>query len=192
MDWTTFSRKRGRKDHTCTAQTKTYPKTFSAFQLNPFLRDYSQTFYQFNSTKPFNIFITEVVQRHDARANDFCRVIKQEVDRLINQKPWKVSCSSDVPKSTNGLGGRFLALKDHGTDKKIWKARVVVFASKDIKKECLVHEISAASQRSMKTPLGISAIIGFRIFWTDVTQAYLQSTETLNCKCLLNLAKNSN
>jgi hypothetical protein len=72
-----------------------------------------------------------------------------------------------------------LAIKDSGTSKEIYKARYVVQCFRDKKKTSLVQDASTSKQQSMKLVIGLATIFGYRIFSTDVTQAYLQSAEPL-------------
>ena len=76
------------------------------------------------------------------------------------------------------LGGRFvLAIKDEGTKKEAWKARFVVQGYRDKLKTSLVHDTATPRQHYTRSVIGLAAIGGFRLFSTDVTQAYLQSAE---------------
>jgi hypothetical protein len=83
-------------------------------------------------------------------------------------------------ENPNIMGGRFvLTIKESGTSKEIYKARYVVQGFRDKKKSTLVHDASTSMQQSTKLLIGLAAIFGYRIFSTDVTQAYLQSAEPL-------------
>ena len=48
-------------------------------------------------------------------------------------------------------------------------------------KRLFVHDTSTARQFSVKLLVGLAALFDFRLFSTDVTHAYLQSTEELSC-----------
>jgi hypothetical protein len=83
-----------------------------------------------------------------------------------------------IPAGANILGGRFvLALKDEGTAKEFWKARLVVQGYRDKMKTSLVQDAATSKQYCSRLLVGLAATFGFRLFSTDVTQAYLQSSE---------------
>ena len=61
----------------------------------------------------------------------------------------------------------------------MYKARYVVQGYTDKLKSSLVHENRTARQFSVKILVGLAAVFDFRLFSTDVTQAYLRSAEDL-------------
>lgn len=86
----------------------------------------------------------------------------------------------DVSKTSNILNGRFiLSIKDERTSGEVWKARFVAQGRKDNMKQFLEHSKSGARQQSKKLLDGMAAIFEFRLFATDVAQAYLQSSERI-------------
>lgn len=72
-----------------------------------------------------------------------------------------------------------MTIKDGGTNRKVWKARFVVQGHRDKMKNSLVHDILVSRQYSVKILVELASSLGFQIFSTDVTQAYLQSSESL-------------
>lgn len=50
---------------------------------------------------PCNIQLTEVMEPHDLRENDFCEAVKKEIEVLIKRKPWKVVCRNEIPEGYN-------------------------------------------------------------------------------------------
>jgi Reverse transcriptase (RNA-dependent DNA polymerase) len=99
---------------------------------------------------------------------------------LIYRGTWGVVAKEEVSDNANILGGRFvIAIKDEGTDKKVWKARFVVKGYRDHLKTSLVHDTATSRQHFSRVLVGLAAIFGFNLFSTDVTQAYLQSAEKL-------------
>ena len=166
----------------------TYRQMFNAFQLKPYYRDHSpiihfqtRTFRSPLAPKtPFSSFLTETIKPNDPRARQFATAKKKEIDGLIRRKTWKIVAKEEVPRNANILGGRFvLTIKDSGTSKETYKARYVVQGYADKLKSSLVHDNPTARQFSVKILVGLAAVYGFRLFSTDVTQAYLQSTEKL-------------
>lgn len=86
----------------------------------------------------------------------------------------------EMPDNENVIGGRFvLAIKDGGTDREIFQARFVVQGYRDKMKNSLIHDSSTTKHSSTKLLIGLAAIFGYRLFSTDVCQAYLQSAEDL-------------
>jgi Reverse transcriptase (RNA-dependent DNA polymerase) len=121
-----------------------------------------------------------VIGPSDPRAALFDAAKQKEIQGLIECGTWKVVLRDEMPENPNIMGGRFvLTIKDSGTSKEIYKARYVVQGFRDKKKTSLVHDASTSKQQSTKLLIGLAAIFGYRIFSTDVTQAYLQSAEPL-------------
>ena len=130
--------------------------------------------------KPYQVLLTEVLKPGDPREALFDEAKKKEIQGLVEKGTWKVILKSEMSPNPNILGGRFvLAIKDAGTDKEKWKARFVVQGHRDKYKTSLVHDSPTARQHSTRIIVGLAAIFGFRLFSTDVTQAYLQSSTDL-------------
>lgn len=92
------------------------------------------------------------------------------------RKVWKVVRKEDLPPNGNILWGRFvLSIKDPETDDEIWKARFVAQGYIDKEKQYLVHDTVTSRQYSSRILIGLASTHGFKLFSTDVTQAYLQS-----------------
>ena len=147
-----------------------------------FLTTMLEPFKSVNRPKPscFDVDLTQVIQPGDPRSNDerFRAARKKELKGFIEKGTWKLVCKSEVPRNTNILGGRFvLAIKDEGTKDEVWKALFVVQRYRDKLKTSLVQDTATPRQHSTRILIGLAAICGFRLFSTDVTQAYLQSTE---------------
>lgn len=161
-------------------------KTFNSFQIKPFYHEISSNIHFFksqNDKMDHEINVTEVIQSHDPRSAYFKDAIQKEIGGLEKRNTWKVVPKATLPPDANILGGRFvLAIKNGGTSQETWKARFVVQGHKDSMKKSLVHCVSLAKQFSTKIILSIAATMDFKLFTTDVTQAYLQSMELLNRK----------
>ena len=99
---------------------------------------------------------------------------------MIKRGTWKVVCQSEVPDDANIRGGRFvLAIKNPDTDEEIYKARFVVQGHKDKEKDFLIHDSPTISTAYIRILIAIAGIFGFRIWSTDIIQAYLQSSAPL-------------
>ena len=123
-----------------------------------------------------------IIKSEDPRSKDprFDKAKQKEINGLIEGGTWKIVAKDEVPENANVMGGRFvLAIKDDGTDKEVWKARFIVQGYRDKLKTSLVHDRSTARQYFVRILIGLAAIFGFRLFSTDVTQAYMQSAESL-------------
>ena len=124
--------------------------------------------------------MTEVIQYSDPRAEKFAEAKKKEIQGLIDRNTWKVVLKRDVPVDANVLGGRLvLAIKDEGTRNEVWKARFVVQGYRDKPKTSLVHNNPNVRPHSVRLLIGLASVLGFRLFSTDATQAYLQSADRL-------------
>lgn len=96
--------------------------------------------------------------------------------RLIERETWKLVPREKVPRDSKVLGARFvLALKDLEKEEPVFKARFVLQGHKDREKSALLHASTNMRQPSIKVMTAISAIYGFALLSTDVSQAYFQS-----------------
>jgi hypothetical protein len=125
-------------------------------------------------------YISEIIKDGDPRIPMFAEAKTKEIQGLLDRGTFEIVEKGMIPDGANILGGRFvLALKDEGTEQEIWKARFVVQGYRDKMKTSLVHDAATSKQYSSRILVGLAAIFGFRLFSTDVTQAYLQSSEPL-------------
>lgn len=128
----------------------------------------------------YEVYMTEVILPGDPREPKFEEAKKKEIQGLVNKGTWKIIMKNEMSPNPNILGGRFvLAIKDGGTPKERWKARFVVQGHRDKMKRSLVHDSPNAKQQSTRLVVGLASVFGFRLFSTDVTQAYLQSADEL-------------
>jgi hypothetical protein len=163
-------------------------KRFSAHQIKNFMRDEAQISfsYQLNEMlSPFKTipsrssestsYLTEMIKPGDPRVRLFADAKRKEIKGLIERGTFQVvEKSSSVPSRVNVLGGLFaLALKDEGTPRNVLKARFVVQGYRNQLETSLVHDTTTSKQHSSRLLVGLAAIFGFRLFSTDVIQAYL-------------------
>ena len=164
---------------------------YNAFQVKPYFRERNpadilyQNLMKFRSKegkmkRPIDVHITEIIKPGDPRAWKFDEAKKKEIKGLMERGNWKAVYKNEVPDDANLLEGMFvLAIKDEGTNQEVSKARFVVQGYRDKMKTSVVHDTATARQHSTQVLVGLAALFGFRLFSTDVTQAYLQSAEQL-------------
>lgn len=99
---------------------------------------------------------------------------------MVKRKIWIEMSIENVPSNANISEDRFvLSIKYHGTQKYIWEATFVVQVHKNSEKNTQVHSITVTKLQSVHNLVGLAFQFGFKLFSTDVTQAYLQSAENL-------------
>lgn len=128
------------------------------------------------------IFTVKILNPTDERAghDDFKSAMNDEVQGLVKRNIWRIVEQGSVPKNANVMGGRFiLTLKNYGTPEECAKVRYVAQGFRDRDKPYMVHDTSTLRISSIRLILSIAAVMQFRCFSHDVTQAYLQSKSHL-------------
>lgn len=77
-------------------------------------------------------------------------------------------------------------MKDEGTEKEFWKARIVFQRHRDKLERSLVHDMSVSREYFKIMLIGIVVVCGLRLLYTEVTQAYIKSAKKLNRDIYLN------
>lgn len=124
------------------------------------------------------VHVTEVLSEKDPRASDskMNEAKRKEIRGLIERGSFRVILREDIPEGANRLRARYvLAIKDAGTDKEVWKARYIVQGHRDLERDVLVRRSTTLQQRGVRLIMAMAAIHGFKLWTTDVAQAYLQS-----------------
>lgn len=132
-----------------------------------------------------NEFVVKIVKPEDPRSReqDFVDAKRNEAHGLMSRKIWNIVSHDKILEDSLVLGGRFvLTLKNVGTPEEKAKARYIAQGYCDGDKSYVVHDISTIRASSIRLILSVSAVMGFRLFSHDVTQAYLQSKYELTRK----------
>lgn len=133
-----------------------------------------------NAARAADVHLTEVIPQGDPLINTarFQAAARKEIDGLQERGTFNRVKEKDVPKGANIIGGRFVyTLKNFKTADETPKARFVAQGYRDKAKEFVVHNLATLRQRSTRLLVSTSAILDFRLFAHDITQAYLQSQD---------------
>lgn len=125
-------------------------------------------------------FLTETIPQDDPRLKTakFQAAARKEVDGLLERGTFIQVREGDVPRGANVIGGRFVyTVKNVDTKDEEAKARFVAQGHRDKAKWYVVHNLATLRQRSTRLLTSTSAVMGFRLFSHDITQAYLQSKD---------------
>lgn len=105
---------------------------------------------------------------------------QKELKVLWDRGKFKFVRKMEVTNNANVLGRIFvLSIKDEGTKREVFKSIFVVQGYRNKMKTPLVHESANARYHYVRLLVGLASIFCFRLFTTDLTQAYLQSNEKL-------------
>jgi Reverse transcriptase (RNA-dependent DNA polymerase) len=146
------------------------------------LVDLLSSFYRCTADVPSDIHVTTSLTPGDPRYSSAAAAAARaaEIDGLIKRDTWEVVRKRDLPADANVLCGRFvMTIKNIGTPEEMYKARFVVQGHKDREKAFLTHNSATLRHSSVKLLVSIAAIMGFRIWTHDVTQAYTQAADCL-------------
>lgn len=116
-----------------------------------------------NSGKPkCHVHLSKVIKPTYPRTRMFNDAKKKEIQGLIDRGTWKIVLKDELPKEASIKDGRFvLAIKDEGTDKKVYKARFVVQVYRDKMKTLLLHDSPTSKKVSTRVLVGLVANFGF-------------------------------
>lgn len=129
-----------------------------------------------------NSYPTEVVLKSDPRSKnrELSEIIKEEVRGLSDRGTFKVTLHEEVPTDSNVLPGRFvLAIKSTEDGEVKYKARFVTDGHRDKQKHLMVHNSANLQPQSIRVFLALARASDFQVWTSDVTKAYLQSTDSL-------------
>ena len=152
-----------------------------------------------NHSRPqSNIMHTETLPAGDPREYLFDDAKRNELLGLIEKGTFRIVLKEDMEKEGHNLNvilSRFvLTIKENDGITK-YKARFVLGGHKDRDKNRIVHNSTTLRHSSVRVWMALATIMGFDIWSSDVTQAYLQAGAKLQRKVftrpnILNLAQN--
>lgn len=158
--------------------------SFTASQLDEIFGP-NDTSFSLPDTISADEFVVKIVRPDDPRSQmeDFSEARKAEAAGLIARKIWKVISRSEINKDGMVIDRRFvLTLKNVDTPDEKAKEKYIVQGCSDGDKPYVVHDTSTPRASSIRLILFVSAVMRFRLFFHDVTQAYLQSKYELTRK----------
>lgn len=125
-----------------------------------------------------DIAFTDVFYPSDPRAKtaQCCESIAGEIKGLMERGVFKRVKRKDLPPDANVISTRMvLAVKDVGTESEKFKARLAAHGHKDREKEGRVHNSPTIRPISLRLLLSTAAIKRFKLWATDIIQAFIQS-----------------
>lgn len=108
---------------------------------------------------------------------------RKEIDGLLKKEVFKIISISEVPKDTRIFNSRFVdKIKNAGTATAFEKSRLVVQAYNNQGKEMVLTQSPTIQQMSQRLILALTANTSYDLYLRDISQAYVQSTTSLNRK----------
>jgi hypothetical protein len=107
---------------------------------------------------------------------------EKELNGLLERKVFEIVSKNNVPQDIRIFNTRFVdEIKNPGTIKAFEKSRLVVQAYNDQEKDLVLTQSPTIQRCSQRLLLCLAACIDeTKLYLRDVTQAYVQSTTTLN------------
>jgi hypothetical protein len=122
-----------------------------------------------------------VYLQEDSQPGQFSASRQKELSGLLEKGVFKIVKLADVPQGVRLFNSRFVdEIKNPGTDKAFEKSRLVVQAYNDQEKELVLTQSPTIQRVSQRLILCLAAIGSHSLYLRDISQAYVQSTTTLN------------
>jgi len=134
---------------------------------------------------PADVRMSEVLKSDDPRATfpEMEAACQSEADGLFSRGAFWRRLRTSVSPNVNVLGGRMVkVIKRVNTVDVSAKTRFIGQGNTEKATDIVVHNLSALRQRFTKILVSTSAVLGFRIFFHNVTQAFLQIKDKLSRK----------
>jgi hypothetical protein len=125
---------------------------------------------------------TDIEVHIGALDTQFAHSRQKEVNGLIEKGVFQLVHRTDIPQGIRIFNSRFVdEIKNKGTDKAFEKSRLVVQAYNDEEKTAVLTQSPTIQRVSQRILLAIAATFPeYSVYLRDITQAYTQSTTTLN------------
>ncbi len=92
------------------------------------------------------------------------RAQKRKTENFVRRGTWELILEEYVPPVSNLISGSFLiAVKDVGTDRRLFKARSIAQGHRNSEKHNLVHNSTNVRQSSVRLLIAFAAIMGFNL-----------------------------
>jgi hypothetical protein len=129
-----------------------------------------------------DINVTDIEIYIGAMDTQFAHSRQKEVNGLIDKGVFQLVHKTDIPQGIRIFNSRFVdEIKNKGTDKAFEKSRLVVQAYNDEEKTAVLTQSPTIQRVSQRILLAIAATFPeYNVYLRDITQAYTQSTTTLN------------
>lgn len=150
------------------ARQRRLPYNLAGADVTLYLHDHNET------PQDFDVFAY-------TRQAPFTESRAAEINGLIEKGVFEIVPLSAVPAGTRLFTSRFVdQIKAPGTPKEHEKSRLVVRAYQDHEKERVLVQSPTIQRASQRLILALAATLRYGLYLRDITQAYTQSTTTLN------------
>ena len=116
------------------------------------------------------------------KGNQFTASRQKEISGPLEKGVFKIVQFEDIPAGARVFNSRFVdEIKNAGTEKAFEKSRLVVQAYNDINKSLVLTQSPTIQRVSQRLLICLATTISnTKLYFRDVTQAYVQSTSDLN------------
>ena len=134
---------------------------------------------RYQNMADISIFLQQ--EKAPAPIPTFIESRRKEINGLLDKGVFEVVSLCDVPKDIRIFNSRFVdEIKNIGTSQAFEKSRLVVQAYNDQGKELVLTQSPTIQRASQRLILALAACTELDIYLRDISQAYVQSTTSLN------------